>query len=234
MGSKTRRMLWISVAVLIACPVLATEESGSDEPEASIAEVTEQVFEEMVQDAPETEPAVEEPIADREAPPVSIRWDRGLRIEGRDKRFRIKVGGRVLADATHISGDRAIGSQFDTGWLGGARQARIDLTGTVGSRWYGRVQIDLTGDSGSDYSPSDYVVNAFLGMSGLGFLGRVQAGIFKQPVSMGVLTGALNLDFMERGLPTVFAPNFNVGIMLNNEHAKKRVAWALGVFRGQG
>ena len=136
MGLKTRRMLWIGVAVLIACPALANEdglserttaESESDEPEASTAEVTGEVFEEMVQDAPETEPAVEEPIADREAPPVTIRWDRGLRIEGRDKRFRIKVGGRVLADATHISGDRAIESQFDTGWLGGARQARIDL-----------------------------------------------------------------------------------------------------------
>ena len=77
-------------------------------------------------------------------------------------------------------------------------------------------------------------MNAFVGYTGLGPLGRVEIGILKEPVSMGVLTSGLSLDLMERGLPTVLAPSYNAGLVFRNELVEERISWAFGVFRGQG
>lgn len=162
-----------------------------------------------------------------------VRWDRGIRIEEKKKRFQLKIGGRILVDATRISGDPTIDSLSETGWVGGARQVRLDFTGTVGKRVYYRMQVDVTGESETDFSPSAYLKDFFVGITGLGPLGRLEAGILKEPISMGVLTSGLNLDFLERGLPTIMAPSFNTGLTFRNEILDDKVSWTLGIFRGQ-
>jgi len=134
----------------------------------------------------------------------------------------------------HVSGDSTIESAFDTGWLGGARQARIDLTGTVGKRIYFRMQVDVTGESKADFSPSSYIKDMFVGITGLGPFGRLEAGILKEPISLGVLTSGLHTDFLERALPTNLAPSYNIGFALRNELLDSDLSWAFGVFRGQG
>lgn len=116
---------------------------------------------------------------------------------------------RLLLDVAQISGSREIDERFETGWVGGARQPRIDFTGTAGKRVHYRVQVDVTGESSMNFSRNEYIKSAFVGVTGLGPLGRAEVGVIKEPVSMGVLTSGLAIDLMERGLPTIFAPSYN-------------------------
>ena len=227
-----------------------SEASASADSESGASDDTQGAFEEIAEEGPSEAPATialeQQPDAPEETGPddeqvhrewrgffFNISWDRGFRIEEKHKYFQLKVGGRLLADATHISGDSTIESLFKTGWDGGARQARIDFTGTAGKRIYYRLQVDVTGQSDADFSPSPYLKDFFIGVTGLGPLGRLEVGVLKEPISMGVLTSGLNLDFLERGLPTILAPSYNAGFVLRNEVLDKSLSWAFGVFRGQ-
>lgn len=218
------------------------EELSEDAPRAKADSLEEPTV------APELEPSEDDASAAGEAqadsageqPEVSEKrriefsWNRGLRIDGRDQHFRLKVGGRLFIDVASISGDTAIESNFETGGFIGARQARIDVTGTWGSRLYYRLQVDLTGKSSTGRSRNEYLKSFFVGYVGPRWLGRAELGVIKEPFSMDVLTSGLNLDFLERGLPTVFAPSFNPGIVFRNEAFDDRMFWAFGVFRFVG
>ena len=168
----------------------------------------------------------------KERPRLRIWLDRGLRIERNPDHFRLKIGGRLFIDGAHIGGNEFIREHFETGGFGGVRQARIDFTGTVGSRIYYKFQVDVTGESASDLSEEGYLKYFFVGVTGLGPLGRAEVGIIKEPISMSMLTSGLNVDFQERALPTVFAPSWNVGFVLRNEVFDNQLSWTFGVFRG--
>ena len=230
----------------------ARNEEGA--PESKAAPTADKIFKELTEDAPraksEDPPAKPEdkaptpdkpPAETAEGEPeieekhrIKFRWDRGLRIEGRDKKFRLKVGGRLFVDVASISGDKAIESNFETGGFIGARVARIDITGTWGTRLYYRLQVDLTGQSSTGSSRNEYIKSLFVGYVGPRWLGRAELGVVKEPFSMGILTSGLNIDFLERGLPTLFAPSFNPGLLFSNEAFDDRLFWAVGVFRFVG
>jgi phosphate-selective porin OprO/OprP len=223
-------------------------------PKSREARITHETFEELSEDAPDAEPpaaepktagqapapkatpgeaAAVEPTAD-EKPKLSVRWDRGLRVERSDGSFRLKIGGRLFVDVASISGDRAIESNFETGGFIDARQARIDFTGTWGTRFYYRLQVDLTGTSSTGRSRNEYLKSAFVGYVGPRWFGQAEVGVLKEPFSMGVLTSGLNTDFLERALPTLFGPAFNPGILIRNNAFDDRMFWAVGVFRFWG
>jgi phosphate-selective porin OprO/OprP len=190
--------------------------------------------------APEKKPA--EPPVEPEVPepaPVDpkarrVWWDDGLRVERNDQLYRIKMGGRLLIDASNIFADSALEDRFGSGSEGDIRQARFDLTGTYGKRTYYRLAVDLTGQSSSEDDIQQYLNNFFVGFVGNRYLGRIEGGIVREPVSMGALTGRLNLAFLERALPDAFLPGFQPGIVVRNEAFERRVTWAFGVFRFRG
>ncbi len=51
---------------------------------------------------------------------------------------------------------------------------------------------------------------------------------------MGDATSSLVTTFMERALPSVFAPSYNLGIMVRNETRDEAVTWRIGAFRYSG
>ena len=251
-ASRVRFAFAIALALLVNVAALASETaSGAAEDGSAVAagpsEKTQGVFEDIADGESADEKAKSSSAARDETTPTAaahdlewagfffnVYWDNGLRIEEKHKYFQMKVGARLLADAVHISGDSAIESGFKTGWLGGARQARIDLTGTIGSRVYYRMQVDVTGESDTEFSPTPYISDFYLGITGLGPLGRLEIGLLDEPISLGVLTSSLHRSFMEKGLPTVLAPGKNAGLLFSNELLDDNFSWALGVFRGQG
>jgi phosphate-selective porin OprO and OprP len=61
---------------------------------------------------------------------------------------------------------------------------------------------------------------------------RVRAGKYKAPFGLERLESATELAFVERGTPTLIAPNRDLGVTAFGDVAKERISYALGVFNG--
>ncbi len=220
--------------------VLATQESPDTKPEEEAAEEAPAIVPPPPEPEPEEGAPEEAALPSEEAPPAidpSVRrvwWDNGLRIERNDKLFRMKFGGRLLIDAANTFGNSTIERLFDHGSEGDIRQARLDLTGTFRKRTYYQLAVDLTGQSSSEDDIQKYLTNAFVGMVGPRFVGRVEGGIIREPISMGALTSRLNISFLERALPDAFVAGYQPGVVLRNDVLDNRLHWAVGVFRFRG
>ena len=60
----------------------------------------------------------------------------------------------------------------------------------------------------------------------------LQAGKFKEPVSLERLQSATDISFVERALPTGLAPNRDAGIQLAGQLAGGKLDYAAGLFNG--
>ncbi len=76
--------------------------------------------------------------------------------------------------------------------------------------------------------------DVYLGIRDLPILGRVQAGHFKEPISLEELTSSRFITFMERGLPNVLIPGRNLGIMAMRVAEGENASIAFGCFRQVG
>jgi phosphate-selective porin OprO/OprP len=61
--------------------------------------------------------------------------------------------------------------------------------------------------------------------------GDFQVGYFKEPFSLEELTSSRFISFVERGLPNIFAPGRNNGLLLSGANESASFNWALGYFR---
>src|SRR5438045_9323745 len=55
---------------------------------------------------------------------------------------------------------------------------------------------------------------------------------FKPPTGLERLRSGSNLPFVERGLPTQFTPNRDVGLMFHGQILSNTIAYQAGVFNG--
>jgi phosphate-selective porin OprO/OprP len=103
------------------------------------------------------------------------------------------------------------------------RRARLYVSGELYDRIIFKSPFDF---AGGDVSLND----AYIGMKGLGFLGTVKVGHFKEPFSLEELTSSKYITFMERSLPAVFDSSRNFGIGFQNHYLDKRMTAAAGIF----
>src|SRR5690606_10458897 len=61
---------------------------------------------------------------------------------------------------------------------------------------------------------------------------QIQAGKFKEPVSLERLQSGANLLFIERSYPSQIAPNRDVGVQLHGELLGGSLNYQVGVFNG--
>ena len=157
---------------------------------------------------------------------LSIPPSRGVDLETSDKRFSLKLGGRVMADLGWMHEDTGVreasGGLDDHVEL---RRLRLYAAG----RLLDRVDYKLQGEfAGSGETLKD----AYLGFRELVPLGYLKIGHFKEPFGLEELTSSNHTTFMERALPAnAFAPSRNVGVQLSDHHLDARLTWAVGVFR---
>jgi hypothetical protein len=210
---------------------LAEEAVPVEEEEAEEAEAEE--VEEEVEAKPEAAPPAPPP-EELDPAAIQVRWDRGIRIERNDKRFRMKIGGRLMLDQAWIDGDSAMDAQFFMGADQEFRRAWLDVTGVFRGRFIYKAQVDLAGNSAGDHDRNRYLREIYFGWTIPGTLNGVRVGFVKEPFGMSVWSSNLNLVFMERPLPTVFAPSYNLGILFNGQLLEQRVGWAAGAFRFSG
>ncbi len=158
--------------------------------------------------------------ADKE---VQVEWKDGVRLETRDKRVRLKFGGRIHYDWATMSQDSGIRQSLGSLQDGTEpRRARIYFSGVLHEQVEFKVQYDFAGGTTK-------LKDVYLGLTGIPYLGKIRVGHMKEPFSLEEMTSSNNVTFLERALPNAFAPSRNAGVLISN-HAKERVSWGAGVF----
>ena len=164
------------------------------------------------------------------APGWNVKWDNGFNVDREDGAAKLKFGGRIQLDGAVIS--ESSGLNNDLRALGGNgqgdgvefRRARLYFDGTVYERLFFKAQYDFA-------SGNPTFKDVYMGLKGLGPVGSVQVGQFKEPFYLDEMTSDDYITFMERGTSNVFAPDRQVGVMATNTLADKRMQWQLGTFR---
>jgi phosphate-selective porin OprO/OprP len=144
-----------------------------------------------------------------------------LEIRSADDHFRWRIDGRIHADAAWFE-DRG---RVDFGSGTQLRRARLGMNGRLWRHWEFKFAYDFTG------SGSTAVQDAFLRYTGVSQT-TLTVGHFKEPISLEVLTGANDIPFVERSLPTALAPSRSLGLAATRL-AGERMAATLGLF-GEG
>ena len=141
-------------------------------------------------------------LADKAAarkPKVEMGKD-GLKVTSAVGNYSLRLRGYVQADSRwFLNGDDSLG--IDTFLI---RRARPIFEGTAGNFGF-RLMPDFAGASTTLFDAyAEYLPNPLFSL---------RAGKFKPPVSLDRLRSATDLSFVERSLPTLLAPNRDVGLM---------------------
>ena len=152
-------------------------------------------------------------------------WKEGLNLATEDGTFKLKIGGRLMTDWFWSSEDddikaSTIGEQEDGVEV---RRARMYFSGLIYDNVEYKLQLDF---AGAEVTFKD----AYLCITDFP-LGNLQMGNFYEPFSLETVTSSKYITFMERALPTIFAPERQTGFMLYNTELDKRIYTAVGVFR---
>jgi phosphate-selective porin OprO/OprP len=176
--------------------------------------------------------SVEERLADLEkktgGDAMRAYWKDGMRFESADKRYKLKIGGRIHYDGQFFDPDSDTRSAVETGANRiedgtELRRARIELSGEVGDRTDWAFGMDF-GSGTTNFR------NAYVGVKDFPF-GSVRAGQFKEPYGLEQITSSNNEMFTERSLMNALVPAFNAGFMVYDAFAEERATWSVGAFR---
>jgi len=149
-------------------------------------------------------------------------YEKGFRLESRDKNFKMRIGGRVQFDYRTFESNYPIDNEFDI------RRARIFLKGTVFRDFDYKVQVEFQGNS-SNKLRDGYIEYTYFKPNL-----KIKMGQFKIPFSVETMTSSKWVLFQERGLNAPIAPNRDLGIMLHGSPFGNILSYYVGVFNGNG
>ena len=160
---------------------------------------------------------------------LRVYWDKGLRMESQDQRFRLKVGGRIMFDAAHIDGPnywRLGGPAIDEHDGTEFRRLRIRLSGDIYQDYFYKLEIDFADNDAE-------IIDAYVGMKGLPYVGSVLVGQFSEPFGLEELTSSSYITFMERSMATqALLPYRSKGAAVSNAWLDDRLTFSAGIFNG--
>ncbi|PLW93969.1 MAG: hypothetical protein C0591_13610 [Marinilabiliales bacterium] len=150
-------------------------------------------------------------------------WDKGIHVESVDGDFKIKMGGRIQYDIMFINQDDSLNAHYTAENGSEIRRARLYTSGTLFSNVKFKLQVD--------FAPAKVVLkDVYLTITKIPFVGNFQAGNFKQPFGMEMLTSSNSITEMERPLTNQFDHDRDLGVMLFNDYLDGRIAWQAGYF----
>ncbi len=163
-----------------------------------------------------------------------VSWNNGLKIQSPDGKNYIGIGGRIMVDFASVSSpNRRFADQVRldegaplTGFGSEFRRARIYVAGTVYDIIFFKGEYDFAEGNGTVGFK-----DVFIGVKNIPGLGHIRVGHQKEPFSLEEQTSSRFITFMERGLPNVFAPSRNTGVMTYNTAFNQRLYWGAGVFQ---
>lgn len=168
---------------------------------------------------------------------MKVTWKEGLKFESNNKLFKAHVGGRILLDAAFYDDDDYVdagGSDQEDG--AEFRAARLEVSGEMYKHVEFKLQVDFADNKKGKSDDTEVAFkDVYLGLKKLKdcwgcLFPDIRAGYFKEPFSLEELTSSRFTTFMERGLPNVFVPGRNTGIMLHDTLRGEQITYGVGLF----
>ena len=162
-------------------------------------------------------------------------WKSGLRMDSYDKKFKLKIGGRIQWDwgAVFIDEDKQDAAAADPnrealgqepGFGTRFRRARLYSEGTIYGNTIYKAQFDFAGDQVE-------AKDLYVGLTKLGPIDKLRFGHMKEPFGLNELTSSKYITFMERAPASeAFVPGRNSGVQVNSNFFNKMMSVGFGVF----
>ena len=152
----------------------------------------------------------------------------GFAVTSADSNFVFKVRGYVQTDGRFYPSERVDGTINDTFLI---RRARPIIEGTAYEKFDYRVMLDFGAQATLSTANNALLQDAYV-TARIAPEFQIQAGKFKEPVSLERLQSGANLLFIERAYPTQLAPNRDVGVQLQGDLFHGTLRYEVGVFNG--
>ncbi|MCF6350352.1 MAG: hypothetical protein L3J23_04905 [Flavobacteriaceae bacterium] len=159
--------------------------------------------------------------------PFLFKWDKGFKVENKDKSLKFKFGGRLMLDHAFMQQDNDLDFRFgelETTSAVEIRRARLFFSGTVYD--HTEFKLDLAFEGGIVA-----LKDVYLGIKNIPIIGTIRVGYVKEPFRFEMLTSSKYLTFMERSLISDYAPTRNQGVLLMNEFKDNRISYQAALFR---
>jgi len=161
------------------------------------------------------------------APTLSVGAD-GVSFKSADTNFVLKIKGTVQADARFYPNDPPTTKSLDTFLI---RRARPTIEGTVFGKFDYRMMFDFVSDQSITTANNSILQDVYVNARLQPWF-QLQAGKFKEPLSIDRLQQDANLLFAERSYTSQIAPNRDTGAMAHGQVFDGRFSYALGAFNG--
>ena len=112
---------------------------------------------------------------------LTVKWDKGLKIQSKDKSMDFRLGGRIHNDWAFISNDASSG--FDGADGAEFRRARLYIQATLWGNVEMKTQYDFA-DGEADFK------DVYMGLTGLPGNGKLRIGQYKEPHSLEQLASS--------------------------------------------
>ena len=165
-------------------------------------------------------------------------WDNGIVLQSEDKSFKVRIGGRLQNDWAWFSQTDANEAYFGNIQDGTEfRRARLAVSGIAYTYIVFKAEYDFAGagEKAQDGKASKEVAikDAYIGVTGIPYIGTLQVGHQKEPFGLEVLTSDDFTTFMERSALVLgsFVSERNTGFRQQNAYLANRLTIMSGVFR---
>lgn len=155
-----------------------------------------------------------------------VYWNGKLTAESKKAGFKIRLGGRIHAEAAFFDRKKAVQNAvgpIDDGFQ--LRRVRISLFGTLYKYVEYKTQYEFTRGTSS-------FRDIYVGLKSIPYIGTIRFGQQKEPFNLEQMSSTNDTPFIERGPTADLHTQRNTGVRILN-HYKNRLAWSFGVFRSQ-
>lgn len=221
-------MATLAVSIIV-CSNIASHLHGQTSDPALNALVKKGILTE--QEAKDALAAAEAEFKKKVGPELRTSWKEGLSFQSAGGLFKGKLGGRVQLDIASFSEDDDVEARFgDIPAAVEFRRVRLSLEGEIGTA------LPVIFKTEYDFATSETEFkDVFVGIDKIPFVGRIQAGHFKEPIGLEVLTSSRFLTFLERATPMeAFVPERNIGVMASGSQLDEHLTYAAGLFTDTG
>ncbi len=138
----------------------------------------------------------------------------------------VAVNGFFHADAIFFAQDAAnVAVVGDAQDVADFRRARLSAKGNVAENVSYFVEYDFA------FPGRPSFMDVYVEVADLSRFGHVRIGQFRAPCGMDVMTSVKELTFLERALPSAFAPFRQIGIELYDTALDERATWSVAGYR---